>query len=223
MPLPSSIPTSFVPHPGGKQSRQYRSEIGSVLNLLAYVVLAVSVIAAIGVFAYGHLLAGEQAAKDAELKKAEANIDPSAVQNFIRLRDRLAASKTLLDNHVAISKFFTLLEEVLPSSTRFTNLHIVMDAKGSVSLQGSGVAQSFNALAAASNAFAKDGRIKDAIFSNISVASSGAVSFKLAATLDPELLAYTPPSAAPAPTAPVSTTTPSATTTQATTTSTTTP
>lgn len=222
MPLPSSIPTSFVPHPGGQQARQYRSNVGGVLNILAYVVLGIAVISAIGVFAYGKVLAGEKAAKDAELAKAEANIDPTAVQNFIRLRDRLSASSGLLDHHIAVSQFFTLLEKILPSTTRFTTLHIVTDAKGAVALQGSGVAQSFNALAAASNAFAKDGRIKDAIFSNIAVANSGAVSFKLGATIDSSLLAYTPPAQAPAIVEPVGTTT-AATTTAATTTNTITP
>ena len=221
MPLPSSIPTSFVPHPGGQQARQYRNDFGSALSVLAYLVLAVMVAAALGVFVYNRVLISEQASKDAELSKAESSIDSVAVQNFIRLRDRLSASKGLLDNHVSVSSFFTLLENILPSTTRFTSLHIVMDAKGAVALQGAGVAQSFNALAAASNAFAKDGRIKNAIFSNISVTNSGAVSFKLAATLDPSLVAYTP--AAPAILAPVETSTAPVGMPPATTTSTTTP
>ena len=40
-------------------------------------------------------------------------------------------------------------------------------------MEGAGVARSFNALAAASAAFAADGRIKDAIFSNININRDG--------------------------------------------------
>lgn len=57
------------------------------------------------------------------------------------------------------------------------------------------MARSFNALAAASNAFATDGRIKDAIFSNISVNKDSTVSFSLSAMLDPKLIIFEPSAA----------------------------
>ena len=59
-------------------------------------------------------------------------------------------------------------------------------------MEGTGVAKSFNALAAASAAFAADGRIKDAIFSNININRDSSVSFALAATLDPKIIAFSP-------------------------------
>ena len=64
---------------------------------------------------------------------------------------------------------------------------------GKAQLDGVGVAKSFNALAAVSTAFASDGRVKDAIFSNIVVdAGDNSVSFALTATLDQELVTFTP-------------------------------
>ncbi|MDP2651626.1 MAG: hypothetical protein Q8O94_00630, partial [bacterium] len=109
------------------------------------------------------------------------------------LRDRLNAGGILLANHPAFSGFFTALGTLLPTTVRFTSLNLSVDNKGTVRFEGSGVAKSFNALAAASTAFAQDGRIKDAIFSNIVVSPrDNSVSFALAAAIDPKLVAFSP-------------------------------
>jgi Tfp pilus assembly protein PilN len=55
-------------------------------------------------------------------------------------------------------------------------------------IEGTGTAKSFNALAAASTALASDGRIKDVIFSAITVNKDATVSFSVSATLDPKIV-----------------------------------
>ena len=134
----------------------------------------------------------EKAAADAALAKAEAAIDPATVEGFVRLRNRLNSGQALLDNHVTFSGFFSSLETLLPATVRFTTLHISVGAAGKAQLDGTGVARSFNALAAASTAFATDGRIKGAIFSNISINKDGSVSFVLSASLDQRIIAFSP-------------------------------
>jgi hypothetical protein len=187
------MPTSFVPRPASLASRGARSDIASVFGFFAYIVFVVVFALAIGVFFYGRILAQNQSAKDAALAKVESNINPATVNSFVQLRNRLVSSKTLLANHVAFSKFFALLETVMPSTVRFSSLHLSVNTDGTISVNGAGVAKSFNALAAASTAFANDGRIKNAIFSNISVDSKdGSVSFALSATLDPQTVAFSP-------------------------------
>ena len=99
---------------------------------------------------------------------------------------------TLLAGHVAFSGFFALVETILPTTVRFTAIHLSLDDTGGASLDGSGVAKSFNALAAASAAFATDGRIKDAIFSSIAINKDNSVSFSISASLDPKLVAFSP-------------------------------
>jgi hypothetical protein len=182
----------------------------SIFNFFAYITLGVVFLLAIGIFAYGRILASNQSAKDAELAQAEKTIDSEAAENFVRLRNRLTSGQELLTNHTAFSGFFTLLETLIPSNTRFLSLHLSVDSTGTVKLEGSGTAKNFNALAAASTAFAKDGRIKDAIFSDIVVnPKNNSVSFALSAYLDRELIAFSPKSrvAAPRITTPVATST----------------
>jgi hypothetical protein len=147
---------------------------------------------ALGVFVYGRYLASELSTKDAAIAKATAAIDRSTVEGFVRLRNRLNLSGTLLNKHLALSSFFTSLETLLPASVRFSALHISTDAAGMSKVEATGLAKNFNSLAVVSTAFAADGRIKDAIFSKISINKDNSVSFSLSATLDPKLVAFSP-------------------------------
>ena len=182
--LPPTIPTSFVPHATSVASRRSYTDFAGVFGLLMYIVLATALVLAIVVFFYGRILSASQVAKDDALAKAEAAINPAMVEEFVRLRDRLALGNTLLASHTAFSGFFSSLGTLMPATIRFSLLHLSLDDKGAVKL---------NALAAASTAFAQDGRIKDAIFSNIVVnPKDNSVSFALAATLDPKLVTFSP-------------------------------
>lgn len=206
MDLPPTIPTSFVPHAASATARRFRSDFTGAFGFFAYGVLALVFVLALGVFFYGRILAGSKASKDAALATAQAEIDPATVESFVRLRNRLSSGASLLAAHPAFSGFFSTLEKLLPGSVRFTTLHLSRSEMGIAKVESAGVAKSFNALAAASNALATDGRIKDAIFSNIRVNLDGSVSFTLSAALDQKLIAFTPAAASasvPAPTAPL--------------------
>ena len=207
MALPPSIPTSFVPHSSGSARERFRPDFGSAFGFFAYLVLIAVFLSALGVFFYGRILIANKSAKDATLAKAEAAIDPATAEEFVRLRDRLSFGKTLFEKHVAFSSFFASLGTLLPANVRFSLLHISLDTSGVSKVEGSGIAKNFNALAAVSTAFAADGRIKDAIFSKISVNRDNSVSFQLSATIDPKLTAFAPDAFVPSEV--IATTTPS--------------
>lgn len=195
MALLPTIPTSFVPHAAGNAPHRPTtgfSGFTGAFGFFAYAALGLVFALAIGVFFYGQLLKSNQKSKDAALVEAVKGIDQTTVEEFVRLRDRLTSGNALLGKHVAFSGFFSALERLLPGSVRFTALNLSMNEAGVPKIEGTGVAKSFNALAAASNAFAADGRIKDAIFSNISVNKDGSVSFALSAALDPKIITFSP-------------------------------
>ncbi len=172
--------------------RRARTDYISVFGFLAYAILGIAFVLAIGVFFYGRMLASTQASEDAALATAVKGIDPATVEGFVRLRDRLSEGAKLLNEHTAFSGFFFSLGKILPASVRFSSIHLSLGESGAPKLEGSGVAKSFNALAAASTAFAIDGRIKGAIFSNISINKDSSVSFVLSATLAPSLVVFSP-------------------------------
>jgi len=207
MALPSNIPTSFVPH-SAASPRKFHSDLTGVFDFFAYIVLGIVCALALGVFLYGRVLTASQATKDAELAKEEMGIDPATIQNFVRLRDRLSSGGKLLSNHVAFSGFFSLFETLVPTTVRFSSLHVSMSDAGAVAVDGSGVAKSFNALAAASTKLAEDGRVKDAIFSSIVInAKDSSVAFNLSASLDPKVVAFSVRAISTTPLAPAATST----------------
>jgi hypothetical protein len=191
--MPPSVPTSFVPHPASAATRKSSVGISGALGFLAYLIFVLVFVSAIGVFFYGQILSAQQSSEDAALKKVETNINPATIDSFVRLRDRIASSKALLANHIAFSNFFSLLDTIMPTTVRFTSLHLSINNDGTIGVEGSGIAKSFNSLAFASIAFSNDGRIKNAIFSNITVSPrDGSVSFDLSATLDHKTVAFSP-------------------------------
>ena len=194
MALLPTIPTSFVPRMGGDHPH-VTAEFGNAFAYFAYTVLGVFFLLAIGVFFYGRIQSGTLASKDAELLKQESSIDPDTVHGFVQLRDRLNASQTLLGNHVAPSGLFAALGTILPATVRFNALHVTIDTSGNAKVDGQGVAKSFNALSVASAAFASDGRIKNVIFSKMSINKDTSVSFGFSASVDPKLIAYSPSAA----------------------------
>jgi Tfp pilus assembly protein PilN len=143
------------------------------------------------VFVYENMLTTTQQAKKADVVQKQKDLQVETVEEFVRLQNRLTTSAALLDAHPAYSKFFSALETMIPATVRFTSLNISRDEAGVPKITASGLAKSFNALASASDALASDNRLKDAIFSGISINSNGSVSFSLTATLDPKIIAFT--------------------------------
>ncbi len=189
MAVPPTIPTSFVPHTG-PEARRPAGDFAGAFGFFAYFVFALAAFSAVAVFGYERFLAAKRVQTDEELQQAARALDPQTVSAIVRLRDRLLSAETLLNEHIVLSRFFAALETSLPTNVRFTKLRIVTEDDGRTVLSASGVAQTFNALAATSDAFAQDGRIKNAIFSGISVVEGKGIAFSLTAVLDPELVAF---------------------------------
>lgn len=189
-----NVPTSFVPH----QTKSTRTKsvvpnVSGVFSVLAYGVLVIVLIGSVGLFFYARLLTATKAARVEELAHAEASIDPLTVRDLARLSHRLSAGQGLLDQHVAFSNFFFVIEKLIPQNVRFTGLHVLTDSAGTTKVRGNGVAKSFNALALASESFSADNNVRDALFSHITVdPKTGTVGFDFVATLDTSLIIYTP-------------------------------
>ena len=188
MAIPPTIPTSFVPkQPVTTGMRRPQSGV-NVFLIIAGIVLGVSVLGAGGVFGYKLYLENVRDGKAAELQRAQDAINEDTIEGFVRLRNRLDSASTLLNQHVYTSQFFDVLETRTLQSVRFSSLTLSVLDDRSAEIQMEGVARSFNALAAQSEAFASEKRIKRAIFSSITVNTTGSVSFELTAELDPKLI-----------------------------------
>lgn len=195
MALPPTVPTSFVP----KQpvTTRKRASGNNPFLALSYLILGVAIVACFAVFGYRYYLQNVAKKKAEAVVAAQSQIDQATVTEFIRLRDRFTAANGILDKQVELSQFFRVLENLTLQTVRYDSLKVTVANDRVATVELTGTAQSFNALAAQSAAFSTEKRIKRAIFSGITV-KDNRVSFKLTADLDPALLALTPKAAAPA-------------------------
>ena len=60
-------------------------DFGGAFAFVFYGILALALIAALGVFAYGRILTGVADGKQAELEQAQVDIDVATVKNFVNL------------------------------------------------------------------------------------------------------------------------------------------
>jgi Tfp pilus assembly protein PilN len=194
--LSPTIPTSFVPkQPVSSGSNRPQSSGVNFILIGSLIVGGGAIAIALGVFLYSLYLGGIVKSEGSQLLAAQENLSQNRVSEFIKLRNRLTATKTLLSQHVSLSQFFTLLEGVTLTNVSFTSLDIKVAGDRSAVITLSGVAKNFNALAAESSAFAGSKVIKSAIFSGITVNSNNTVAFTINATLDPSIVVEKSPSA----------------------------
>ena len=194
MALSPSIPTSFVPkQPVSTDKRRFSSGGNNVLLIIASVILALTIIAAIGMFAYVQFLNKAETAKAAQIVQAQKKVSQDSVNQFIRLRDRLAAARGIINQHVALTQFFNLLETITLQNVHFDGVDIAVADDRSAQIMMTGEAKDFNALAAQSTVFANQKYIKSAIFSGISINKDNSVAFNVTANLDPAIVVETIP------------------------------
>ena len=191
MALPPTIPTSFVPHPSGSTSA--RADRGSYFDFsgaVVFVCLALfglAIVGSIATYLYDAYLTRAQTAKDQQVAAAQAQIDQGTIASLITLQGQLTQGKRLLDQHVALSQLLTRIGALTPQTVRYGSLSVLVNADDTATVSLSGIATTFNALAALSANLATEPAIKDAIFSGIGVGKSG-VQFTLSAMVDSALV-----------------------------------
>lgn len=189
MALSPSIPTSFVPkQPEATPSRR---SLGSGSNLLLIVgssIFIMVLVIAAAEFLYVQFLKNVENAKASQILAAQNNVSEDTVNNYIRLDERLTAGEMLLNQHVALTQFFNLLESITVQTVHFDGVSIVVADDRSAQITMTGEAKDFNALANQSTIFANQKLIKNAIFSDIGINKDNSVSFSLTADLDPALV-----------------------------------
>jgi hypothetical protein len=186
--LSPGIPTSFVPKQPVQPVRRPMQSGTNLFLIVSLVIAGIVALVAVGTFLYGRFLSQALVSKQAQLATAQGQVDENTIEDFVRLRDRLASAKGLMSNHVVLSNFFDTLETLTLQGVRFDTMKLTIAGDNTAELEMSGTAKSFNALAAQSNAFAGEKRIKRAIFSDITVTTTKLVSFKMTGDIDSKLI-----------------------------------
>ncbi len=183
--------TSFIPKKTFETGPATKTRVGAggIFSIIAACLFVLSLLISGGVFLYERFLATSIERKKETLEQAKKAFEPELIRELSRLDSRLSLAEDLLDEHIAPSGLFDLLEDVTLETVRFTTLGYGIEESGvRVTLQGE--ARSFASVALQSDEFAKNRSIRDPIFSGLTLDERGAVEFTVNALIDPALLSY---------------------------------
>ena len=151
--------------------------------------LAASLALAAGVFLYDKFLDTSVQKKGEQLERARAAFEPKLIEELLQLDARLIAANDVLNEHLAPSALFALLEELTLQSVEFESLDYKVNEDSSITAHLRGKARSVNGVALQASVFGQHNAINNPIFSNLDLVSDG-VTFEVTTQIDPQALKY---------------------------------
>jgi len=191
--MESKITSSFIPTDTVRNSPSgpsYNRSAGFDLLLLGGIILFIASVAlAIGVFLYLQFVQASLGSKSEQLQRAQEAFEPALIAELTRLDDRMIAAETILQQHIAPSELFRILEDLTLETISLSSLNFQANSGSSMEMTLVGVARSVNSIALQADLYGKHVAITSPIFSNINRDESG-VFFDVSATLNPNSLRY---------------------------------
>ena len=189
--MDSGINSNFIPHDTALDSGavSHSGSFVGLFSLVAIVLFVASMVLGAGAFLYQGFLETSNKSKVEQLERAKAAFDPSLILELTRLDERMRDADLILGNHLSLSAFFHMLEEMTLTTVSFRSLNFESSDSQNMTIKMDGVAQSVNSVALQADVFSKSGIITSPIFSNIDRESDG-VHFNLNAVLNPSDILY---------------------------------
>ena len=184
--------TSFIPKkPIGQTGGPSLSVVHnvSIFSTVAAVVFIVTILSSGALFFYKNILSGQIGQYDKDIASASSAFQPQKIQDLIDANSRIATTKTLLENHVVVSKLLLLLNNLVLKKIRIADL-IYSNKNKEPSLLMIAEAQTYNALAEQQDLFLKNEFIKDPVFSSFVLGDNGYITFNFLATINSNLISY---------------------------------
>jgi len=184
--------TSFIPK---KQVAAAASASGSgpaisFSTLLSSVIIIAVLLFSVGLFLFRLTVESTIEQQYETLKRVGESFDQNFIGQATKLNNRIGASQKILDNHLAPSAIFKLLEEFSLQTVSFNSLEFSDNVDGKILIKGSGEGDSFASVVLQSDEFGKTGFMRDVLFSDLQPNVAGNVNFTFESTLDLDLILY---------------------------------
>ena len=124
--MDSASQTSFIPKkPITAPSYSYENRGISIVTIICIILFLGTVALAAGSYMYKNFyLEKELTNVTDKLNKIKSTFEVDTIKYLKRLDIRLSSAKTLLDQHIAVSAYFDILEVATLKSVRFSSLTI---------------------------------------------------------------------------------------------------
>lgn len=175
--------TSFIPKktlsPESSVSRG--SSSFGLINVVAFIIMLVSLIVTGGAYFYRNTLSQKVAEMKTSLERAQNIFEPEFLQELQTFDRRIQAAEEILGKHIAVSPIFEVLQEITLPTVRYIDFTYEVDSVNSniVHVTMSGEAVSYDAITLQADLFSENRFIRNPIFSNFSLARTGNVEFDL--------------------------------------------
>lgn len=170
----------------------FKKKKAGLFGVLAVSLFITSIIVSIAMYVYKGIVKGEIQNLQSQLAESEKNIDKKTIDEMSQFGKKLNAAKSIVFRHQVISNFLDTLASSTVSSVQFTDFSYSNLKEGSLSVTLKGKATSYASVALQENVFSKNKYFKSVLFSNLTLADKGLVSFDLAILVDPQISVYSP-------------------------------
>ncbi len=187
--------TTFIPKKGPTPNVVGRPVYSTnYLAVIANVIFTASIFIALGMFGYKYYITNQNKVTHTKLDAALTKFEKPLVDELTRLDDRIESSKTLLNNHLALSAFFSFLSQSTIKTVQFINFKYKIDpTTKQITVMMDGQAQSFAAVALQSDEFMKPENqryLSSPVFSGLTLNDRGYVKFTFSGVLNQDVLLY---------------------------------
>jgi hypothetical protein len=185
--------TSFIPKqsmgsvPGRAPQRRRHF---NVFNFVGMIIFLCGMILAVGVFIYKDMAQRELDAKRTQLEQEKSSFSQGDILGLRALDRRILVAQTLLDQHLAPSVVFEMLEERTQTDVQFVEFSYTRRESGSVELVFDGKAMRFNTVGLQSQQLASAPELASVIFSDVDIDVEDNVNFTITSEADTSELAY---------------------------------
>lgn len=190
--MEQNFQTSFIPKKSIVKERAISAPsvgIVSIISLFAFFAILVGTGA---LYFYKGVLEKNIVEMKSTLEKTQNRLEPATLAELSALDNRLIAATKILENHVAVTPIFEVLQSITMKTVRFTSFDYALPTESSplVSVKLSGVAIGYRSVALQADLFAKNENFIDPIFSNLQLDDKGNVIFDLTFSVDSGFINY---------------------------------
>lgn len=183
--------TSFIPRKSLGRESSIREKPVNLFLVIATLIFIVALLGSGGVYLYKYTLDKSIDASSKYLDERRTALEPTTINDLLRVDKRLHAASDLLNKHVVASSVFELLEDLTLKTISFSKFEYINVQNKGASIKLSGEAKSYGSVALEADTLNGNKQlIKSAIFSNLNLNERGNVTFDSVIMLDPDVTNY---------------------------------
>lgn len=169
--------SSFIPKASVVGDNKPKEKLG-LWGVVSALVFTASILFLGGVYAYKKMTLSAVSSIQADITKEQQTMDTTAINNIISFDSKIKSIRNLINNHVAVSQYFKLLENNTISDVQFLSARYNM-VGGDISIDMKGKASGYATIANQEAVLLKNKDIISPVFDGFGLDTEGGVNFNL--------------------------------------------